>query len=85
MMQLLYERNSFEEIVERIKDVISKDYNRRIYDKDVAKELNLKPITVTIYKSTNRLPLNNLAYFCKKRQVSLDWLLFDKSFIKKSL
>ena len=84
-MQLHYERNSFEEIVERIKDVISKDYNRRIFDKDVAKELNLKPITVTIYKSTNRLPLNNLAYFCKKRKVSLDWLLFDKSFIRKSL
>ena len=69
---------SFSEVIERIKDIISKEYNRSIYDKDVAEALGMSDRGLRIYKSTNSYPYTNIFYFCMKYDVSVDWMLFDK-------
>ena len=84
-MKIPYKRNSFKEIVERIKDIISQDYDRFVLDKDVANELNLAAKTISIYKAADKIPLNNLAYFCFKRDISFDWLVFGKGITPKKI
>ena len=75
MMQI-----TFAEIVERIKDIVSKEYGRRVFDKDVARELGISPNSLRVYKATNHIPYKNVIIFCISRGVSADWLLFDPDF-----
>jgi len=73
--------NSFSEIIERIKDVISQKHKRRaVLDKFVADELGMQYNTFRIYKCKNIIPVNELAIFCCREKISLDWLLYDKDF-----
>jgi hypothetical protein len=78
--------NSFYEIVERLKDVISQKYRRRaVLDKFVADELGMKYHTFRMYKYKNILPMKELISFCCREKISLDWLLYDKDFRIKRL
>jgi len=75
-----YRRNSFYEIVERIKDIISFKHKGRVLDKYVADELELNYNTFRYYKCKNILPYDRIVVFCVKYEISFDWLVFDKSF-----
>lgn len=69
--------NVMYEIIERIKDVISHDYpDKKIKDKHVAFVLNIKPNSLAILKTRGLLPYEDLVYFCIRRKISLNWLLF---------
>ncbi|BCD61473.1 hypothetical protein NitYY0826_C0325 [Nitratiruptor sp. YY08-26] len=69
----------FQEVVERIKDIISKEIGeRKIYDKDVAAVLGLTPEHFSMLKRRKRLPLPELLDFCAKRRISINWLLYDQ-------
>ncbi len=85
MREIKYRRNSFAEIVERIKDIISKDVKGFVKHKHVAEVLNLSPNTIRVYKVKNILPTEHIYEFCIKYDVSFDWLVFDKSFKMKKL
>jgi len=75
----------FSEIVERIKDIISYKYSRKIFDKDVANELGLTPNSLRVYKVLNHIPYKHIVLFCLRYDVSIDWMLFDKSLKPKRL
>jgi phage repressor protein C with HTH and peptisase S24 domain len=69
----------FEKIIEKIKDIISEEIGeRKVLNKDVAKALNITPEYLSILKKRNKIPFEELAYFCAKRKISLNWLLFDQ-------
>lgn len=69
--------NVMDEIIERIKDVISHDYpDKKIKDKHVAFVLGMRPNTLAIKKSRGLLPYEDIVMFCVKRKVSLNWMLF---------
>lgn len=64
------------EIVERIKDVISKDFPEcKIYDKNVAYELNISPGALAVNKTRNLIDYDAVTMFCIRRKVNLNWLL----------
>ncbi len=66
-------------IIEKIKDIISLELgNRKVLNKDVAKALNITPEHLSMLKKRNKIPFEELAYFCAKRKISLNWLLFDQ-------
>ena len=77
-MKRTYNHVPFFEIVERIKDIISHDVQGRVYDRHVAEALGLSTRTLRIYKSADHLPLDAIAHFAAVRDVSLDWLIFDR-------
>ena len=86
MKDIKFRRNSFAEIVERIKDIISHKYpDKRILNKYVAEELELSPASLRIYKCKNIVPYDRIACFCAKYGISFDWLVFDKSFKVRKL
>lgn len=66
-----------DEIIERIKDVISHDYpDKKIKDKHVAFVLGMRPNILAIKKTRGLLPYEDIVMFCVKRKVSLNWMLF---------
>jgi len=69
----------FEQIIEKIKDILSNELgNKKVYNKDVAKALGLTPENLSMLKKRNKIPFEELAFFCAKRKISLNWLLFDQ-------
>jgi len=69
----------FERIIEKIKDIISQEVGeRKVLNKDVAKALGITPENLSVLKKRNKIPFEELAYFCAKRKISLNWLLFDQ-------
>jgi len=74
-----HRRNNMYEIVERIKDVISFEVNGKVFDKHVAKKLQLSPNTLRVYKVKNIIPYERIAEFCLEHNISFDWLVFGSS------
>ena len=64
------------EIVERVKDVLSKDIKGNIFDWHVADELGIPYSTLRVMIMKNRLPLKQVALFCYKRDLSITTMIF---------
>ncbi len=70
---------NFEKVIEKIKDIISQEVgNKKVLNKDVAKALGITPEHLSILKKRNKIPYEEIAYFCAKRKISINWLLFDQ-------
>lgn len=68
---------SMEDVVERIKDVISKDFaDTKVLDKNVAHALGITPAALAVKKSRNLLPYDKLTMFCIENKVNTNWLFF---------
>jgi len=72
--------NSFNEITEKVKDIISSEIpNGKVFDKDVAKELGISQATFATMKKRGAIPYKELMEFCARRKISINWLFFDQS------
>jgi SOS-response transcriptional repressor LexA len=72
--------NGFNEIIEKIKDVISNESESgKVFDKDVAAELGISQATFATMKKRGAVPYKELMEFCAKRKLSINWLFYDQS------
>jgi SOS-response transcriptional repressor LexA len=72
--------NSFSEIVEEIKSIVSKDFgSRRIFDKDVADILGISQMNFATMKKRNKVPFAELLDFCATKSISINWMLYGQS------
>ena len=70
----------FAEIIEDIKDIISKEIGgKKVFDKDVADVLGISRMNFATMKKRNKIPFNELLDFCAKRSISINWLLYNQS------
>jgi len=70
---------TFEEVNNRLKDILSTELGeKRVYDKDVAKALDIDPAYFAVLKKRGRIPLEAVVAFCAKRSISINWLLFNQ-------
>jgi len=69
----------FDTVMERIKDVLSKEIgDRKVYNKDVAAALGITPEHLSVLKKRQKLPLKEILDFCARRSISANWLLYDQ-------
>ncbi|MCK9338114.1 MAG: helix-turn-helix domain-containing protein [Arcobacteraceae bacterium] len=74
----------FNEIIDKLKDIISSELgDKRVFDKDVASSLQISNESLSHLKKRNSIPYEQIAYFCAKRNISINWVLFDQ--LPKSL
>ena len=67
------------EIIEKLKDIISQEMPGSIvYEKDVAKALGMSKESFSHFKKRGSVPLEQIAYFCATRKISINWILFDQ-------
>lgn len=72
------------EIIEKLKDILSKEIGEaRIFDKDVAQSLGMSKESLSHLKKKNGIPYEQIAKFCAKRKISINWVLFNQ--LPKSL
>lgn len=69
---------STREIVERIKDVINLEVNKKglTYDYMVAEELGISNTSLQMHLTRNSLPLFSIVNFCKKKNLIINELIF---------
>lgn len=66
-------------IIDNLKDVLSHELgNKRVFDKDVAHALGLSKESLSHLKKRNSVPYEAIVYFCAKRNLSINWILFDQ-------
>ncbi|HGZ70140.1 MAG TPA: phage repressor protein, partial [Nitratifractor sp.] len=72
--------NNFNEIIEKIKDIVSTESpNGKVFDKDVAAELGISQATFATMKKRGAVPYKELMEFCARRKISINWMFFDQS------
>lgn len=72
------------EIIEKLKDVLSKELSStKVFDKDVAAALGMSKESLSHLKKKNGVPYEQIAKFCAKRKISINWILFSQ--LPKSL
>ena len=72
--------NTFTEIVEEIKSIVSVDFiTKKIFDKDVADILGITQMNFATMKKRNKIPFTELLDFCAKKSISINWMLYGQS------
>ena len=72
--------NSFADVVEEIKSIISPEFApKKVFDKDVAEILGISQMNFATMKKRNKIPFTELLDFCAKRTISINWLLYGQS------
>lgn len=72
--------NSFMDIVEEIKSIVSNDFaSKKIFDKDVADILGITQMNFATMKKRNKIPFGELLDFCAARSISINWMLYGQS------
>ena len=69
-----------DEIIEKLKDIISADgKNGKVFDRDVAKSLELSQANFATMKNRGKIPFTNILNFCAKKKISINWLLYNQN------
>lgn len=72
--------NSFANIVEEIKSIISPEFSpKKVFDKDVAEVLGVSQMNFATMKKRDKIPFNELLDFCAKKAISINWMLYGQS------
>jgi len=68
----------FRQIIDVLKEKLShENAQERIYDKDVAKVLNISQSKFATIKKRNSTPYVELLYYCKEKELCCSELFFD--------
>ncbi len=70
---------NYTEILEKIKDILSQELgNKKIFDKDIAKTLDINYDNFRKQKVRNSIPYYEIMSFLAKRNISINWLFFNQ-------
>lgn len=70
---------TFNEIIEKIKDILSKELgNKKIFDKDIAYTLDINYDNFRKQKSRDSIPYPEIMSFLAKRSISINWFFFNQ-------
>jgi SOS-response transcriptional repressor LexA len=71
---------NFEKIVDKIKNILMVELGKdKILNKEVANALGISPENFSMLKKRGKIPYEEIAYFCAKRKISINWILFDQN------
>ncbi|MEA3491418.1 MAG: hypothetical protein U9R27_05915 [Campylobacterota bacterium] len=69
----------FHDVTKRIEEVLSAtDRKKRIYNKEIAKALQLSPEYFAVIKKREKIPYEAIATFGRNRKISINWILFGQ-------
>ena len=69
----------FSEVLHRLREAVASIEKReKVKDKDMAKALGLTPQYFAVIKRRNKIPYKEIALFCKKNRLSINWILLKQ-------
>jgi len=70
---------AFNDVAQRVEQIIALHTGRkRIYNKEIAQILDLTPEYYAVIKKREKIPYKAIALFCRKHQISMNWILFGQ-------
>lgn len=70
---------NYNEILEKIKDILSQELgNKKIFDKDICKALEINYDNFRKQKARNSIPYYEIMSFLAKRNISINWFFFNQ-------
>jgi len=70
----------FNDVMFRIKQILTKhSEKKKIFDKDIALALELKPQNYAVIKKRKKIPYEAIAYFSRKHKLNMNWILFAQN------
>jgi len=73
----MYELKS---VIKKIKNILAQENKGvKIFDKDVAKALDIPQTTFATMKKRNSIPFKEILQYCAKNRLSINWLFFDQT------
>lgn len=70
---------NYNEIINKLKDILSKEIgNKKVFDKDIAKVLDINYDTFRKQKQYNKVPYYEIMSFLSKRNISINWFFFNQ-------
>jgi hypothetical protein len=71
----------FQDVMQRVKEILlQKSKKTKILDKDIANALELDPQYFAVIKRRKKIPYEAIAYFCKRYNVNMNWLLLKQNY-----
>ncbi len=70
--------NNIQTIITKIKAILSQTIQGKVYDKDVANALGIKPVTFASMKRRNSIPHKAVLDYCAANHINANDLLFSK-------
>ncbi len=69
----------FYKVMQRVKQILSLHHKKeKILDKDIAYALELDPQYFAVIKRRRKIPYEAIAYFCKRYDISMNWILLEQ-------
>ena len=69
----------FNDVMERVAQIVEKEIGRRVYDKDIAAALEMSNTTYSNAKKRNKVPYEKVLNYCALKRVSTSWVFFEQS------
>jgi len=70
----------FQEVMQRVKKILSQHNKKeKILDRDIAKALELDPQYFAVIKRRKKIPYEAIAYFCRRHNISMNWILLEQN------
>ncbi|NOX15793.1 MAG: S24 family peptidase [Epsilonproteobacteria bacterium] len=69
----------FNSVVEKIRAHMQHKQNKKIYDNDIAKALDISKEHFSRSKKSDNIPLKAIIEFCAKENIVINYILFDQS------
>ncbi|MCF6173010.1 MAG: phage repressor protein [Campylobacteraceae bacterium] len=69
----------FNSVVEKIRVHMQHKKNKKIYDSDIAKALDISKEHFSRTKKSDNIPLKAIVEFCAKENIVINYILFDQS------
>jgi len=67
------------EIIEKLRDVLSSEKkDGKVFDKEIARALDLTSVNFATMKKRNSVPFSNILDFCAVKKISINWLLYGQ-------
>jgi len=68
----------FDEIIEKLRDVLSTEKEGKIFDKDIATALDITSVNFATMKKRDSVPFSNILDFCALKKISINWMLYGQ-------
>ena len=69
----------FKTVMQRIREILmSQNKQKKILDREIASALHLDPQYFAVIKKRNKIPYEAIAYFCKEKHISMNWILLEQ-------
>jgi phage repressor protein C with HTH and peptisase S24 domain len=70
---------NFNDVMDRVAIVIEKDTGLKPYDRNIADAIGMSAPQYSSHKKRNAIPFRNIAEFCAKNNITINWVLYEQS------